>query len=117
MKKRFWKGSLTWICHDGLSRFKQIAIRARLWHEFSVLNHVDSRPELFVKEGEWECAIQGIRELEKIGWSSWEAGDISSFHHNWYFNKRWKKKTTQQRRKHSQTLLRNLKLALSGKEQ
>ncbi len=73
------------------NHFKEIVVRVRLFQEFAILNHVDKHPEHYLEEGEYHCGIQGCRELSKMGWRCWEAQDISSFHHNWYFNKRWNK--------------------------
>lgn len=107
-KKRFWKGSLTWILSSGWGRFKQVVVRIRLFREFAVLNHVDNNPAHYVREGEYHCGIQGCRELEELGWPEWEAQDISSFHHNWYFDKRWRKKTKGW--SHNDYILNNIKV-------
>ncbi len=92
IKKRFWKGSLTWIPCRGWNYFTQIYIRLRLFREFAVLDHVDDNPEHYIREGEYECGRQGCRELEGMGWTAWQARDISSFHNNWYFQKDWNKR-------------------------
>ncbi len=91
--KRFWKGSLTWMLHEGwYNHFKQIVVKVRLFQEFAVLNHVHDNPEHYVREGEYHCGIQGCRELELMGWPKWEALDIFSFCHNWYSYKRWQRR-------------------------